>query len=300
MKKSKVIILLAIFLFLLILIPTFGRYVGRQIKNYYLSSKNFYFNSDKLVENGIVYQVENWSGVDSYNVTFNMNSYKNNTVFSNSDIEYEIKYSCSENVTCVITKTNGIIYADKHTDAFTITLNPKTPLDDNDKAWIDVETTSISPYKKVLKGRFNVVVGKMGLSYEIIDKKNNTYFEVSITNTLDYYVNRIPYGNYNKGDKIDINTYLKLSEEEKNNFASSIVTIEFSPEIVFLDMTSSAYLNAVSTEKEVINGNDYINKLSFKVDALSSYRVKFYKVNTEEDYTYPFENKESIVNVSFD
>lgn len=300
MKKSKLIILSVIFLFFLILVPTFGRYVGRQIKNYYLSTKNFYFNSDKLKENGIVYQVENWSGVDSYNVTFNMNSYKNNTVYSNSDIEYKINYSCSENVTCSITKTNGIIYSDKHTDSFTITITPKTPLEDNDKAWIDVEAISTSPYKKVLKGRFNVVVGKMGLSYEIIDKKNSTYFEISITNTLDYYVNRIPYANYSKGDKIDISTYLELTDDEKNNFASSIVTIAFSPELIFLDMTSSAYLNAINTEKEDINGNDYINKLSFKVDALSSYRVKFYKVNTEEDYTYPFENKESILNVSFD
>jgi hypothetical protein len=300
MKKSKIIILSLVFLFLLILIPTFGRYASKQIKNYYLNTKNFYFNSDKLEENGIVYQVENWSGVDSYKVTFNMDSYKNNTVYSNSDIEYEIKYSCSENVTCDITKTTGIIYADKHTDSFTVTITPKTPLDVNEMAWIDVEATSISPYKKVLKGKFNVAVGKMGLAYEIIDKKNNTYFEVSVTNTLDYYVNRIPYGNYKEGDKIDINTYLNLSTEEKNNFASSIVTIEFSPEIIFLDMTSSAYLNAIDTDKEIINGSEYINKISFKVDALSSYRVKFYKVNTDEDYTYPFENNESIVNVSFD
>lgn len=300
MKKSKIIILSVVFMILLIFIPTFGRYVGKQIKNFYLNTKNFYFNSDKLEENGIVYQVENWSGVDSYNVTFNMDSYKNNSVYSNSDIEYNIKYLCSENVTCDITKTTGIIYSDKHTDSFTVTITPKTPLNDNDKAWIDVETTSISPYKKKLKGRFNVVVGKMGLSYEIIDKKDSTYFEVSITNTLDYYVNRNPYKNYKKGDKIDIDTYLNLSKEEQKNFASSIVTIEFSPKIVFLDMTSSAYLNAISTEKEMINESEYINKISFKVDALSSYRIKFYKVNSNEDYTYPFENSESIVNVIFD
>lgn len=300
MKKKEIILLSIFFLMLAFAGATLGRYAGRELRNHYLMSKNFYFNADKLQQDGIVYQVENWSGVDSYEVTFNLDSYKNNTVYSTSDIEYEVTYSCSDNVTCSITKTSGIIYAEKHTDSFTVTITPKSNLEDGEKATIEVEAKSISPYKKTLKGKFNVVVGKMGLSYEILDEENSTYFEVSVTNTLDYYVARKAYGNYKVGDKIDINTYLKMTDLEKENFASSIVTIDFSPDIALLDMTSTAYLNAISTESKVIDNHSYINKISFKVDALSSYRVKFYKVDSTKNYTYPFLNKEPIVDVTFD
>lgn len=298
--KKRLFLTSIFFLLLIVLVPTLGRYVGKEVKEYYLISKNFYFNADKLEPNSVVYQVENWSGVDSYDVTFNLDSYKNNTVYSKTDIEYEITYSCSSNVTCDINKTNGIIYTSKHTDSFTITINPIKPLEDGEKATIEVQAKSTSPYEKTLKGKFNVVVGKMGLSYEIIDEQDSTYFEVAITNTLDYYIARETYDKYEKGTKIDIDTYLKLPEYEKKYFASSIVTIDFSPLEALLDMTSSAYLDAISTKTEVIDNHNYVNNVSFKVDALSSYRVKFYKVDVNKDYTYPFENNESIVEVTFD
>lgn len=300
MKKVKIIMIAIFFLTFITFIPTLGKYVGKEIKNYYLNSKNFYFNSDKLKQDGIVYQVENWSGVDSYSVTFNMNSYKNNTVYSESDITYDIFYKCSSNVTCEISKTNGIIPSDKHTDSFIITVMPKTPLNDNEKATIEVEATSTSPYKKTLKGNFNIVVGKMGLSYEINDEVNSPFFEVAVTNTLDYYVARTDFDKYKVGDKIDMNTYLSFSDIEKSYCASSIVTIEFDPNVSLLDMTSTAYLNAIDKSEININGNTYINKIAFKVDALSSYKVKFYKVDSKKDYTYPFLNNESIVDISFD
>lgn len=300
MKKIKIIIFLILFLAVFRLVPTLGRYVRNEIKDYYLGSKNFYFNSDKLEPNGIVYQVENWSGVDSYDVIFNMNSYKNNSIYAEADIYYDIEYRCSSNVSCSITKNSGVIYSDKHTDSFTVTILPLTPLEDGEKAWIEVTTTSTAPYVKILKGKFNVVVGKMGLSYEINDVPNRPYFEVAVTNTLDYYTVRTAFNGHSVGEKIDINTYLSFSEEEKANCASSIVTIDFNPRTTLLDMTASAYLKAVSTRKETIENYEYINNLSFKVDALSSNKVKFYKVDSTKDYTYPFGTLESIVDVSFD
>lgn len=300
MKKVRIIVFSIFFLAFIAFIPTLGRYVSNEIRNFYLSSKNFYFNSDKLQPNGIVYQVENWSGVDSYDVTFNMNSYKNNTVFSETDISYNIKYTCSSNVTCTITKTEGVITKDKHTDSFTITITPKSAIEDGEKAWVEVETNSTSPYKKTLKGKFNVVVGKMGLSYEINDEVGSTYFEVAVTNTLDYYIAKEAFNNYKVGEKIDMKTYLSFSEEEKNKCASSIVTINFNPNTALLDMTSTAYLNALNVTNQTIDNYTYINGLSFKVDALSSFKVKFYKVDSTKDYTYPFGTNNSIVQVLFD
>jgi len=59
-------------------------------------------------------------------------------------------------------------------------------------------------------------------------------------------------------------------------------------------------LNALSLKKATVGGYDYINSLSFKVEALSSYKVKFYKVDSTKDYTYPFGTIESVVDISFD
>ena len=72
MKKSKVRILFVVFiivgLLIIILGSTYGRYIYLELKEYYLSTKNFYFNSDKLTVGRAIYEVENWSGVDSYNI----------------------------------------------------------------------------------------------------------------------------------------------------------------------------------------------------------------------------------------
>lgn len=300
MKNKKIIIFSIFFLILICFIPTIGKYVGKNSKNYYLNSKNFYFNGDKLEENGIVYQAENWSGVDSYSVTFNMNSYKNNTEFSKTDISYDISYTCSSNVICTINKTSSVIYSSLHTDSFTVTVTPRISLNDGDKAWINVTATSTSPYTKTLTGTFNIVVGRMGLSYEIIDNENSPFFEVSITNTLNYYVVREAFDSYSIGDRIDINRYVSLSDTNKAKCASSLVTLGFNPSIVLLDMTTTAYLNATNTTQTAINNFSYINGLTFKIDALSSYRVRFYKVDSRQNYTFPFENHTSIVNVTFD
>ena len=300
MKNKKIIIFSIFFLILICFIPTIGKYVGKNSKNYYLNSKNFYFNGDKLEENGIVYQAENWSGVDSYSVTFNMNSYKNNTEFSKTDISYDISYTCSSNVICTINKTSSVIYSSLHTDSFTVTVTPRISLNDGDKAWINVTATSTSPYTKTLTGTFNIVVGRMGLSYEIIDNENSPFFEVSITNTLNYYVVREAFDSYSIGDRIDINRYVSLSDTNKAKCASSLVTLGFNPSIVLLDMTTTAYLNATNTTQTAINNFSYINGLTFKIDALSSYRVRFYKVDSTQNYSFPFENHTSIVNVTFD
>ena len=300
MKNKKILIFSIFFLVLIAIMPAAGRYVGKKVRNYYLSTKNFYFNSDKLEEDGIIYQTSNWSGVDSYSVTFNMNSYKNNTVAATSDIEYNISYTCSDNVNCSISKTSGIIYTATHMDAFTITMTPKKSLEDNDSAWVEVTANATSPYTKTLKGRFNVAVGRMGLSYEVIDEENSPFFEVSITNTLNYYVVREKFGNYNVGDKIDIDKYVSLSDSDKNKCASSIVSLGFNPNTVLLDMTTSAYLEATDISETEVNGYNYINGFSFKIDALSSSRVRFYKVDSKRNYTFPFVNNTSIVSVDFD
>lgn len=302
LRKNKKCLLVLGILVLGLFLPlgiTLGRYAYFEIRNFYLASKNFYFNSDKLSDIGSNYQVDNWSGADSYVVTFNMNSYKNNKVYAESDISYDISYSCSSEVICESTKDSSTIYTDKHTDSFSITVTPEVPLKDGDSVWLEVTAKATSPYEKTLKGKLVIKVGKMGLSYEIEDVANRPYLEVNITNTLDFYTVNEAFDSYNVGDRLDINTYLNLSAENKEKCSSVIITIHFDPNVVLLDMTTSAYLRATSTSTTIISNYNYINELSFKVDALSSEVVKFYKQNTSKNYTYPFGSEDSTITVSY-
>ena len=296
--------LLYVLIFLLILGSiTFARYAYQGLKAYFFQTKKFYFNCDKLSESGSNIEMTNWSGVGQYSITFNMNSYANNLLFSDDNIEYDISYECSDNVTCSVVddKMNGTIPNNRHTDSFTIiiTVPTDTVLHDQDRVELRVETTSTSPYIKKLKGTFALVVGYYGLSYEIDDSKNSPYLTTRITNTLDYYVVREAFDGYLVNHQIDIPTYLSLSNENKAKCASSIITLTFDPTKVLLDMTSQNYQDAVNTTTTTIGGHQYITSISFKIDAMSSEQVKFYKVDTTQNYTYPNIHNNSIIGVSY-
>ena len=60
-------------------------------------------------------------------------------------------------------------------------------------------------------------------------------------------------------------------------------------------MTSPAYLKKTNETYTTINNNQYVNSITFKVDAISSEVVKFYKNDTKKNYTYPIINQTSII-----
>lgn len=302
MKKSNILVVLLVILSIFSwgsLFKTYGRYIYNELRDYYLASHSFYFNSDRLDAGLKNEELDNYSGVDPYTITINMNSYKNNFVASSSDIDYDITYKCSSNATCEISKMSGVIYAASHTDSFYVTITPNENLSDGDTIWVEIETTSKSPYKKTLKGKFTLNVGKMGLGYEITDVKNRAYFDVNFTNTYDFYTVNEAFSNYSVGDRIDITTYLGLSDTEKDKCSSAVIEIKFDPSIAVLDMTNEAYINNTSSTTRDIGGYKYIDSFIFKVEALSSKSVRFYKSNVSNDYTYPFNNHESIVEVIY-
>ena len=49
---------------------------------------------------------------------------------------------------------------------------------------------------------------------------------------------------YKVDDRIDRNTYMELSDEDKKKCTSALISLSFDPRETILDMTSSAYLNA--------------------------------------------------------
>ena len=299
-SKHKWLVILLILLPLFLIGTSTGRYLYANVRDFYLASKNFYFNSDKLDDPIARFQIDNWSAVDDYPIIFNMNSYANNKKFAKTDITYTVQYRCSTNLSCQSSANSGTIPANTHTSSFTVTLTPVGTFHDGDEAWLEVTASSTAPYEKTISGRFVLKVGKMGIYYEIVDKVNQPYFDLNITNTLDYYVVKTAFGNYAVGTKIDINTYLGLSSTDQAKCASATIDLSFNPNVVLLDITNENYLKNIGTTTTTINSYDYINGFTFKVDALSSAVVRFYKVDTTQNYTYPFNNNSPIVTVNHD
>lgn len=278
---------------------TYGRYIYNDIKDYYLASKSFYFNSDKLTTGRAIYQIDNWSGVDSYQVTINLNNNKNNLLHANSDITYEVSYVCSQKAICNVSKNEGIIYSERTTDYFTATITPDGVMKNGDEVWIEVTASSTSPYKKTISARFILKVGIPGISYSIDDIAGRPYFNLSVTNTTDYYLVKEAFDNYQIDQRIDYTTYMSLSDENKSKCVLPLITLKFDPKIVILDMTNDAYQKAENYTTTTIDGHEYINSISFRINLESSKAIKFYKASSKEDYTYPITNDESIVEFSY-
>lgn len=299
-NKKNIYIILGIILIIISLGYTLGRYVYNDIRDYYFASKSFYFNSDKLTSNRGIYQIDNWSGVDTYTLTINLNNTKNNLVHATSDIEYEISYTCSNNATCSISKDNGILYSDNLTDYFSATITPNTALKNKDEVWIEITAKSTYPYKKTLSARFILKVGIPGISYAIDDEQGRPYFDLSVTNTTDYYLVKEAFGIYTLNQRIDYNTYMTLSDADKAKCALPLITLTFDPRVVILDMTNTAYLNAEKYTTTQIDNYSYVNSISFRISLESSEIVKFYKANSNMDYTYPITNDTSIVSFTYE
>lgn len=297
-KKQQIIIFIFIILCFITLTVTFGRYVSNTINNFFLRSKEFYFYSDKLKENTAVYQIDNWTGVDPYTIIINMNSMENNLKKTNYDISYDISYTCTSNATCQLSKQNGIILASTNMDSFNLVITPNTGLNIGDEVTVTITAVSTYPYKKTLSANFTLIVGREQLSYEIVDSVGSEYLELDLTNTLSYYNVETAFGSYNKGDRIDVDTYLTLSDQDKEKCYSAMVTLEFDPNKILLDMTNQNYENAINVTTTNINGNNFINGITFKLEPISSAVVRFYKIDISKDYTYPIINQTSIVNVT--
>lgn len=286
MKLSKkIIVIITIILLSVTFASTLGRYVYNFIVDFYFSTKNFYFESDKLAKDGAVYLLDHYNGVDPYEIKVDVNSYKNNELRSNSDVYYNISYNCSSTVICSSSKDSGMISKTTNTDSFTVYMTPNSSFSDNDSIIVEVIATSTSPYEKKLYAQFRLVVGKFGLGYEIDDSKGSPYLEVRVTNTLNYYTVKEKFDNYEIGKQIDEVTYSKLSLENKAKCTSAIIKANFDPNIVYMDNNSDAFLSSYDHQSQKIGSYDYIKSFKFKMEASSSSVFRLYKRDSSKDYT---------------
>jgi hypothetical protein len=297
-KKRTIIIIIALLVITSPLTITFSKYVVKKIGDYILEANNFYFNSDKLKEGGANYQMNNWTGVSAFNIQFDLNNRKNNILSSSSDIDYTINITCPTDVTCTLdSPSTGTIYAASISNNFNLTINPTRTFKENESISVTVTAASTSPYIKTLSATYVITVGKQGIAYSITDAANDNTFNFIITNALDYYTVKEAFSTYSVNDKISYDDYKNLSADNKVKCTSYQVTLSFDPNVVILDPTSEIVETSTETTT-TINNIQYINSLTFKVDALSSTSIRFYKVNKSNNYTYPVTNSTSIVNFS--
>lgn len=286
-KNYKLIIIFLIVIIVVSLTSSFGRYAINAVNDFYLRSKEFYFYSDKLTSNGSIFRVDNWSGIDDYNITINMNSRENNILATSYDINYNISYTCSDNIICTLSKESGTILSSTNADYFNIRITPNKQLKEGDKVYVELTASTTQPYTKAIKGQFILNVGKEELTYKIVDSPNNQYFDLDLTNTLSYYMVETAFDSYNVGDKLTEATFKSLSADKQAKCYSAEVTIKFDPNVEVLDMVNTNYLNALNVTNTTKNNYNYINGMTFKLEALSSAKVRFYKNNITKDYTYP-------------
>ena len=297
-KRVSIIVIIFLSLFLLFEV-TYAGYVRNIVDNYILETKGFYFNSSVLSINGKVHNINNWDGVNSYPITVDVNNKKNEMISTTSDIEYNIFYECSSNVTCSVDVTSGIIRTAARTDTYHLTVTPVKEFEKGEHATVKTYVTSTSPYEKTLTGTYIIGVAKNNFTYNIEDSVNSKYLVLNLTNSVAFYEVETAFGDYNVGDLISLDDYLLLSAADKEKCFSAKVTVTIPTDKLALDMTTKSYLHMISGSEvtEVVDSHYYVKKYSFKIPATSSEKILFYKYDISKNYTYPIINDSSIINV---
>lgn len=300
-RTYRDIVIMVVFLIILSLGSfTLAKYVVNEFHSYYLNAKHFYFTSNRLKKTTARYEVNNWSGVGEFDITFDLSSIKNDYVFTDYDIPYSVRAVCPSDVNCTLDKSTGTIYYStqgSHSDRVTLHVSPTHGYNENERLTIYIEAKSTAPYVETLSANFEYIVGKKGVTYEIEDEANRPYLLLKITNAVNYCIVTEAFGEYTVGKEIEGSIYRTLSSENKAKCISKSIQLDFDPNEILLD-TTSKILDISTYQNTTISGISYINRLNFNVEPTSTVAVKFYKVSASRNYTYPVTNPTSIVTVT--
>ena len=298
-RIASMIILVLLLVFFLATV-VFGRYIKNIVNEFILETKAFYFNSSILAVNGKNFSITNWDGVNSYPLTIDLNNRKSDTRYTTTDIDYDIYVSCPSTVTCTLSDTEGVLHPEDTSDTYTITVTPLQNFYEGDTVVVNTWVVSSSPYVKTMSATYTIGVEKSDFSYEIVDSVNSKYLLINFTNAISYYEVEQAFGNYSQGDQVSLDDYSNLSDTDKAKCFSAIVTVQYDPTVLFVDMTDKLFLSRLNTnyEEQTIGGFQYVKKFSFKVNASSSNSILFYKNDVTQNYTYPVVNNSSIITVS--
>ena len=272
MKHRKYLIIIFLFTLALMVVyfgTTYAKYVYKEAHNYYLQSKGFYFTSDYLDVNTKQTVNNYWDGSSVY---FNIKNNINESIVTDYDINYKVKCTTNNaNATCNLNgsgknEIDGVLKLNAvcenntsdgvDTSTFTYeecssngyTWNNKVVSeemyfdivgDDISRVNVNLEISSISPYKKTLVGKF--ILNKVKTTTDI-DIKYKDYSEYGILNLIN------------------------------NSNTTRCVVVSFDPN----NLLVNEYNTAKSYTK---NSDNYIDSLTISINSSSSANYKFYKKN---------------------
>ena len=266
---------------------TLAKYVIEEYHSYYLNSKHFYFTSNRLKKNNPVYEVNNWSGVGSFDIPFDLSSMKNSLVYTDYDIPFTVSYDCPTGVSCNFDNSSRTIYKNStnHSTRVILNVNPSRTYTEGQRLEIGITAKSTSPYEEEIYATFIYIVGKSGITYEIEDEANRPYLVLKITNAITYCTLIADYGNIRAGNPVDNSIYRQMTDAEKANCLGEQINLSFDPSVVVLDTTSDIVKTATMINT-TLNGVSYVNALGFYIEPVSTMAIKFYKNTAANNYTY--------------
>lgn len=261
-NKKKKIIIISIILLLIIPLSVAAKYIYNSLYEHYLTTKGFYFYSDFLDISTKEYKLDNWSGSENYNISFNLYNYQNDLKYTSSNIEYNISYECSSNVSCSTDLYNnqGVLSGEgKNYSRVNLVIEPTEPLHAGDEVSVLVKASTNNIFRKELKAKYIITVND--IDYNIVDNAKSMYAILNIVNS---------------------------SDKEKS------VTLNFDNSIVNIDTSNKLVVNGTS-----YNRDEYLKSVTIKLSPLSDNSIYFYKKNVDNDYSYPGNNNESIISISY-
>lgn len=286
MKKKKInIYIIAVSLvlvFLLVYGLTYAKYISNSVWNYYLSTKNFYFESDSL---GMMPSKNVNNFWDGESVHFTITNSANELAVTPYDIVYQVictvKGEAANYVECHLNDEpsnifDGVLYS------YQSCVNEKN--DGTDVSLYNKATCELNGYLWL-----NQVASKdLYFDLEVTDSEY-TLEDVTVNITV---TSLNPYSKTLSGDfilrkKIDDDNKISLKYDKYSNYDRLIVTNSYeSDKCVKLTWDSSKLLidsnNLFYSNNVDVNG--YINEVIFSIGAKKSNSYIFYKRDFNANY----------------
>ena len=258
-NKLKVGIVVFIFVILILTTSGLGRFVYNVIRDKYLTSKEFYFESNLLKSNGATYTYKNWDGTGIYNFDVELLSKINDLQKLDDDQDYTIMVTFPQKVNCAINTTE-----------FVEPYRYKTDENGND--------VLTEEGKKIPLNADQLVVEQP------VSANNTIYFDQENKDIATIYVKAIcDEVQFTQGEEIEIDVTAYTSSPYKKSLSARF-TIEISTSYTIEDSYYAEY--ALLTVRNTSNLNQYFtvtlnaNTLLLDMNDDAWVNRKFYDVDT--------------------
>lgn len=294
-KQRKKILIILILLIILVTTAslTLGKYAYNSIWNYYLSSKDFYFESDLLDINTKKNSLLRWDG---NNVYFTVKNSLNKELISEYDISYKITCTVlneqADYIDCILNGTNSSVFngslasiakCKNVVDSEDVSALNKTECELNGYTWYEGITSKDNYFNLTLKD-----------ATKEIDEVSVKIVAESLT---PYHKTLVGVFNLNKVDEeeADVVTYFQTFDDYDE---LSIINTTTSEKCLLIGFDANNYLldldiNSVLEYNTDSNGK--INEIKTKIEKQKSVVYNFYKLNDEKTYSisdFSIEEKE--------